>query len=171
MATKIMKNTNGNLWKIRVETRNFHDSREYVQAIYKYCPNIKYASVYLTNENLDELGNLLASCQHLEGIYVELTRLHQRLRFDVEKFLDLLVKFAPTSLYKVYVDTFNRFKNTKSLDLFFDNWKGRKILHLYGQSFDVLAKYQVKTYPCKDFWKLDDHAEWIGETFKVKISA
>ncbi|GES76003.1 hypothetical protein GLOIN_2v1790394 [Rhizophagus clarus] len=67
----ILLNTNGNLWKIKIEFANCNKAKEYNQAIYKYCPNIKCATVFLNrDETLEELENIFIKCQHLEAIEI-----------------------------------------------------------------------------------------------------
>ncbi|RIA84725.1 hypothetical protein C1645_831849 [Glomus cerebriforme] len=71
IAINIIQNTNVNLWKVKIDDYSFEASREYIQAIYKCCPNIKYASIYLNNQNLDDdVVNFLINCQHLEAIEI-----------------------------------------------------------------------------------------------------
>jgi hypothetical protein len=65
IATNIIKNTNGNLWKIKIRIIDYCDkSKEYNQAIHKYCPNIKYVTVYLNRDGtlLEELENIFIKC-------------------------------------------------------------------------------------------------------------
>ncbi|RIA82210.1 hypothetical protein C1645_835711 [Glomus cerebriforme] len=85
IATNIIQNTNGNLWKVKIDVYSFETSREYIQAIYKCCPNIKYVSIYLNNQNLDDdVVNFLINCQHLEAIEI------YNENFDGKKFFNLL---------------------------------------------------------------------------------
>ena len=46
-----------------------------------------------------------------------------------DKFLNLLVKFSPVSLFEIQINL--RQLNNKSLNLFFNNWRNRKSLCLY----------------------------------------
>ncbi|RIA94118.1 hypothetical protein C1645_818500 [Glomus cerebriforme] len=159
MATKIIQNTDGNLWKIKIRTSNFYYSREYIQSIHKYCPYVKYASVFINNQNLDELENLLINCQHLEAIDI----IKMDGYFDIVKFLNLLIKFAPTILYKIHISL--KIFTINSLNLLAENWKGRKTLHLYDHDsnwFEEIEKYKfegvVGHNNCVDFWNVDNYS-------------
>jgi hypothetical protein len=103
----IIKNTNGSLWKIKIRGACGGPTKEYNQAIYNYCPNIKYTTVFLNKDGtLEELTNIFIKCQHLEAIDIGLYVL-EKYR---DNFLDLLIKSAPLTLYK-----FNFIKNLKIL--------------------------------------------------------
>ena len=68
ITIKIIQNTNGNLWKINVTTPansdsnyKFKESREYgeyIQTIYKYCPHVRYVSLFLDGQILDQKDEL-----------------------------------------------------------------------------------------------------------------
>ncbi|RIA94117.1 hypothetical protein C1645_818498 [Glomus cerebriforme] len=168
VAANIIKNTNGNIWKIKIRTSKFNHSKEYIQSIYKYCPNIKITSVLLNNRNLDELKNLFINCIHLEALDVIVINENGRYEDNYEKFLDLLVKFAPITLYKLHINPF--FYSKQSLKLFFNNWKGRKILHLYDHSGNwselIQNNEEIVGYrDCKDFWNVENYTKitWYDE--------
>ncbi|GBB84630.1 hypothetical protein RclHR1_01120018 [Rhizophagus clarus] len=159
MAIKIIQNTGGNLWKIKIRTIKFKHSKEYIQAIYKNCPHIKYASIFLNNQTLDELEMFFTKCQHLEAIDIIVTKNEEKLKSS--KFLDLLIKFAPNNLYKVHIDY--RFFSIKSLKKFFSNWKGKKILHLYDHISNwcsLIEQYDMNGVighiDCRGFWDDDN---------------
>ncbi|CAB4383791.1 unnamed protein product [Rhizophagus irregularis] len=165
IATKIIENTNGNLWKVKIESSDFNNTIIYIRAIINYCPNIEYVSLFINNQNLDELKRLLISCQRLEGIEL-LIKMAENVRFMSEKFFYILVSLAPTSLYKIQIDL--RIFSLKTLDLFFINWRGRKFLHLYPlitwrSTSDSLKKYEIEGIIkyCMDnsFWYIEKYEE------------
>ncbi|CAB4408619.1 unnamed protein product [Rhizophagus irregularis] len=165
IATKIIENTNGNLWKVKIESSDFNNTITYIRAIINYCPNIEYVSLFINNQNLDELKRLLISCQRLEGIEL-LIKMAENVRFMSEKFFYILVSLAPTSLYKIQIDL--RIFSLKTLDLFFINWRGRKFLHLYPlitwrSTSDSLKKYEIEGIIkyCMDnsFWYIEKYEE------------
>ncbi|RIA92247.1 hypothetical protein C1645_820931 [Glomus cerebriforme] len=133
ITTKIIQNTNGNLWKVKIEYHTFNYSREYIQTIYKYCPNIKYASVYMNNQNLDELENFLINCQHLEAIDVITNNVNG------DKFLDMLLKFSSSSKRKT-LHLYIRY------DLY--NWK-------YHENFKIEGVV-IYSKGYEDFWHVDN---------------
>ncbi|RIA87135.1 hypothetical protein C1645_828241 [Glomus cerebriforme] len=160
IATNIIQNTNGNLWKVKIRSNKLNYSRKYIQTIYKYCPNIKYTSIVLNNETLDEIENFLINCKHLEALDVIVVSNNKKL----DKFLDLLIKFSSVSLYKVHINP--NFFTLKSLNLFFNNWKNRKNLHLYDHDnnwriiIGVLfsgMKGIVGYENCESFWDIDNY--------------
>jgi hypothetical protein len=165
IAIKIIENTNGNLWKVKIKTDDFNNSTEYIQAIINFCSNIEYVSLFIHNQNLEELKKLLISCQRLEGIELKI-KMVDNVRFASRKFFDILVRLAPISLYKIEIDL--RIFSLKTLDSFFNNWRGRKYLHLYpsitwGKISDSLKKYEVegivKYFTNNDFWDTDKYKE------------
>jgi len=74
IATKIIQNTKGNLWKILIQDDkiDFKNSKEYLQAIYKYCLNIEYVSIFIDNQSLDEFEKLLISCHYIKGMDIHI---------------------------------------------------------------------------------------------------
>ncbi|RGB42627.1 hypothetical protein C1646_750666 [Rhizophagus diaphanus] len=158
IVINIIQNTNGNLWKIKIRLPSYEQAKEYNKTIYKYCPNIKYATVFLNrDETLEELENIFIKCQYLEAIDID-ELIMEKYR---DKFLDLLIELAPLTLYKIHIDRF-RYFNKESLKLFFINWncKGKKTLHLYHRFFEVhnfIKKYKIEgiiecNYYDDDFW-------------------
>ena len=139
LTIKVIQNTIGNLWKINVTTpvidelnyliKESREYVEYIQAIYKYCPYVRYVSLFLNNQSFDELKNLLVNCQHLEGIFVARIDQHKDKKFDDSEFFDLLAKFSPISLYKAHINKLLKFDSFKDL---FNNWKDRKPLQVYS---------------------------------------
>ena len=140
--------------------------REYNQAIYNYCnycPNIRYTSIFLDNQNMNDLENFLINCQHLEAI--DAININNE---NCDEFLDLLIKFAPFSLYKLHIssDIFN----INSLNSFFNNWKGRKTLHLYDHStswLEFIKEYKMEGIEgivgynyCHGFWNVKNYTEF-----------
>ncbi|CAG8658423.1 uncharacterized protein OCT59_024454 [Rhizophagus irregularis] len=153
IAINIIKNTNGNLWKIRIENTKYYDkAKEYNQKIHKYCPNIKYVTVFLNRDGtLEELEKIFIKCQHLEAIYIDDEIKHEY----IDKFLNLLLELAPLTLCKIHISYIDRCFNTnESLELFLINWdhhKGKKTLHLYS-NYIKINKDIVDKYDIKDFW-------------------
>jgi hypothetical protein len=159
IAINIIQNTNGNLWKIKIRLPGSLDkSKEYNQAIHKYCPNIKYVTVYLfLDGTLEELENIFIKCQHLVAIDI-----HEYINEEYfDKFLDLLVNSASPNLYKINIDTIP--ESSESLKSFFINWnhKGKKTLHLYDcykhwhKYVDKMEGIIVCDYYKDDFWNHD----------------
>ncbi|RGB42637.1 hypothetical protein C1646_750680 [Rhizophagus diaphanus] len=100
IAIDIIQNTNGNLWRIKIRLVGFDQVKEYNQTIHKHCPNIKYVTLFLKDdETLKELENIFIKCQHLVAIDIS-TDIPVELH---DKFLDLLVKSAPLTLYKFHI--------------------------------------------------------------------
>ncbi|PKY50176.1 hypothetical protein RhiirA4_466516 [Rhizophagus irregularis] len=126
IAKNIIQNTDNKLWKIKIRASDYDHSIEYNQAICNCCPNIKYVTVFLNN-NLDNLKNLLVNCQRLEALDVIVQE-------KEDNFLDLLVKLAPVSLYKIHIN--REYFTIESINSFFSNWGDRKTLHLYDHNSD-----------------------------------
>ncbi|GBB95856.1 hypothetical protein RclHR1_02630001 [Rhizophagus clarus] len=175
MATKIIENTNGNLWKVKIQNYDFSNSieyiqdfntssKEYIRAITNHCPNIEYVSLFISNQNLDELKKLLISCQLLEGIDIQTKKTEKR--FASKIFIGILVRLAPIGLRKIKIDL--KIFTSTTLNLFFNNWRGRKTLLLYPSITlrtvpDTLKKYETEGIVkyCVDnrFWYNDKYKE------------
>jgi hypothetical protein len=164
----IIKNTNGSLWKINIITGTYSElAKEYNWAIYNYCPNIKYATVFLDVDGaLEELAHIFIKCQHLEAIYIDGNILEKY----CDNFLDLLIKSAPLTLYKIQTNKKPKDFNEESLKSFFINWncRSKKTLHLHLHSYDKwhkfieyhkirVVEYDVLYYKYSydDFWNND----------------
>ncbi|PKC61849.1 hypothetical protein RhiirA1_465956 [Rhizophagus irregularis] len=156
IAINIIQNTNGNLWKIKIRRSDYDHIKEYDQTIHQYCPNIKYVSLFITDdETLKELENIFIKCQHLVAIDI-LNRISHEY---VNKLLNLFVDSAPLTLYKFHIDFITTDFDRESLKLFFTNWnrKGRKTLHLYHICNSWHGNFVVKDiieldYYDDDFW-------------------
>ncbi|PKY25385.1 hypothetical protein RhiirB3_440302 [Rhizophagus irregularis] len=150
IAIDIIQNTNGNLWKIKIRPKDFNQVKEYNQTIHKHCPNIKYVSLFLKDdETLKELEKIFIKCQHL--VAIDISNIPVELH---DKFLDLLVKLAPHTLYKFHIGNIDSF-NIKSLKLFFNDWsyRGRKPLYLYHRERFIGVKEIIRlNYYSDDFW-------------------
>jgi hypothetical protein len=128
IVINIIQNTNGTLYKIkvrRIASRDHENNqeKEYKQSIYKYCPNIKYVTVFLNKiGTLEELEKIFIKCQHLVAIDIDEVILKEY--FD--KFLDLLVNSASLTLCKIHTEKFLTLKDSE-LKSFIINWscKGR----------------------------------------------
>jgi hypothetical protein len=165
IVMNIIQNTNGNLYKIKVRcVLSCNQEKEYNQSIYKYCPNIRYVTVFLNKVGtLEELENIFIKCQHLVAIDIDEIILKEY--FD--KFLDLLVNSASLTLYKIHTNSFASSENSKLLKSFIINWscKGRKPLHFYNRTTflnkffeDIKSegyKVQKYHYHYDDFWNHD----------------
>jgi hypothetical protein len=151
IAIDIIQNTNGNLWKIKIRPKDINQVKEYNQTIHKHCPNIKYVSLFLKDdETLKELEKIFIKCQHL--VAIDISNVPVELH---DKFLDLLVKLAPHTLYKFHIDNIDSF-NIKSLKLFFNDWsyRGRKPLYLYHRERFISVKEIIRlNYYSDDFWE------------------
>ncbi|CAB4437533.1 unnamed protein product [Rhizophagus irregularis] len=156
IAINIIQNTNGNLWKIKIRRSDYDHIKEYDQTIHQYCPNIKYVSLFITDdETLKELENIFIKCQHLVAIDILNSIGHEY----ENKLLNLFVDSAPLTLYKFHIDFITTDFDRESLKLFFTNWnrKGRKTLHLYHIYNSWHGKFVVKDiieldYYNDDFW-------------------
>jgi hypothetical protein len=174
----IIQNTDGDLWRIKIRNIfcNDYNAKKYNQTIYKYCPNIKYVTLFLKSEGtLEEIKNILINCQHLVAIDVDRTIEEKYLG----EFLDLLVELAPLTLYKIHINRIYQLseESLKLLKLFFNNWncKGKKTLHLYQHTsaWDKLFKQEwgefnmegiVRCdYDNDDFWNHDKMDFWNRE--------
>ncbi|RIA81262.1 hypothetical protein C1645_837297 [Glomus cerebriforme] len=163
IITNIIQNTGGNLWRIKIRITDFDCSKEYNSAIYKYCPYIKYSSIILDNQNLDELKDVLIRCKHLEALDV-IVDYNKHYYGDHDKFLDLLIKLAPDGLYKFHMNW--EIFNIESLQLFFNNWKGRKTLQLYDHMSNwlfIIELYEIEGIvgykDCEGFWDDDNYTK------------
>ncbi|RGB24365.1 hypothetical protein C1646_773209 [Rhizophagus diaphanus] len=168
IAIDIIQNTNGGLWKIKIRLANCDRAKEYNQSIYKYCPNIKYVTVFLNREGtLEELEKIFVKCQHL--VAIDIDEIITNKYYD--KFLDLLIELAPFTLYKIHIGFVSLF-NKESLKLFFTKWRNRckKNLHLYDRSNSwnkFIEICEVKDTIIKldyyedDFW--NHEIKWLNE--------
>ncbi|RIA85894.1 hypothetical protein C1645_780903, partial [Glomus cerebriforme] len=135
VVANIIQKTNQNLHEIQIQrymidyvNNNLNNSKEYIQAIYNYCPYIKNVTIFLNNENLDDFKKFLESCHYLEGVEIGIIEYGD---FDEAKFLDILFNSAPINLDKLLID--NIF-TLKSLEIFLGKWSNKnslRPLHIY----------------------------------------
>jgi hypothetical protein len=133
---KIIEKTEGNLIKIAiydVEYNKDYDNKpfqELIQSIYKNCPNLKFLRLEIKDEILEEFERLLITCKKLEGLVIESCRWKMYNNYNIKNLLSLLAKSSPNNLIK-----FKFYHNWDfdqiSLNLFFENWRGRNPLRFY----------------------------------------
>ncbi|PKY53283.1 hypothetical protein RhiirA4_471403 [Rhizophagus irregularis] len=70
--TDLIENTNGSLFKIKIEhsCKNEVENKRIIQAIYRNCPNLKYLKLLVRNSNIIEFKTLLVNCQYLDGLFI-----------------------------------------------------------------------------------------------------
>ncbi|RGB43450.1 hypothetical protein C1646_749848 [Rhizophagus diaphanus] len=153
---RLIKTTNGHLHEVTLCHNGIVSDADYnrrlIQAIYQYCPNLRYLSMPIKEQNIPEFERLLINCQNLNGLIFE-----YEMHFKYKSLFEILIRSSPISLYKFKI-YFNRkfgpkFKLLKS---FLDNWKDRHpmILQINMFNFDdnqemdklkeLVKKYEVK---------------------------
>ncbi|PKC08321.1 hypothetical protein RhiirA5_417055 [Rhizophagus irregularis] len=179
-AKRIIQNTERNLqiiWtnNICYSTVELVDqSRNFIQIIYQNCPYLKYVKFSLKGQYFEEIKQLLINCKFLEGLYIDVDKqINNYLNGD--ELLDILIKFAPNSLFKLQLNFFE-FK-TKNFESFFNKWEKRKSLWLYLNNVkldedykiefkDLIKKYEseevIKKYESDDYLNfINDYTEFI----------
>ncbi|GBC14249.1 uncharacterized protein OCT59_024461 [Rhizophagus irregularis] len=163
IAISIIKNTNGNLWRIRIEnTDNTDKAKEYNKTIHKYCPNIKYVTVFLNRDGtLKELKKNFIKCQHLEAIDIN-DEINTKY---IDELIDLLAEFASPTLCKIHIDNIKSYYDEQTLNYFLINWGnrilGKKTSPLYSNVYyqDFAHIYN------NDFWN-----NYITWNYKVRTA-
>ncbi|CAB4488308.1 unnamed protein product [Rhizophagus irregularis] len=163
IAISIIKNTNGNLWRIRIDnTDNTDKAKEYNKTIHKYCPNIKYVTVFLNRDGtLKELKKIFIKCQHLVAIDIN-DEINTKY---IDELIDLLAEFAPPTLCKIHIDNIKSYYDEQTLNYFLINWGnrilGKKTSPLYSNVYyqDFAHIYN------NDFWN-----NYITWNYKVRTA-
>ncbi|CAG8623212.1 11313_t:CDS:2 [Rhizophagus irregularis] len=141
---RLIENTSGLLTEIRIDgiSHNEINNKRIIQAIYQYCPNLKYLKIVF-RYNV----------------------------FDIDYLFEILAKSSPINLFKFKFKFRYRPVKLESLKSFFDNWKGRHPMYLHfikklenniDDLIDLIEEYKtigiIKKFnnglDCKDF-------EWI----------
>ncbi|RGB38675.1 hypothetical protein C1646_755371 [Rhizophagus diaphanus] len=168
---RLIENTNGLLTEIRIDgiSHNEINNKRIIQAIYQYCPNIKYLKIVFRYSNILELKNLLINCNFLCELFILINNMEDV--FDIDYLFEILAKYSPINLFKFKFKFRYRPVNLESLKSFFDNWKGRNPMYLQfikklenniDDLIDLIEEYKTKGVikkfnnglDCKDF-------EWI----------
>ncbi|CAG8734163.1 13795_t:CDS:2 [Rhizophagus irregularis] len=179
---RMIKTKNGHLHEITLTHSGIVSDADYnrrlIRAIYQNCPNLRYLSMPIKEQNIPEFERLLINCQNLNGLIFE-----YEMHFKYKSLFEILIRSSPISLYKFKI-YFNRkfgpkFKLLKS---FFDNWKDRHpmILQINMFNFDdyremdklkeLVKKYEVKGIVQRcDFNCFHDYDEfdWIRKKTDV----
>ncbi|CAB5305790.1 unnamed protein product [Rhizophagus irregularis] len=168
ILTYLIENTNGFLFEIKIDYIR-HDeveNKKFIQVIYQNCPNLRFLKLLFRNCNISELENLLVYCKYLDGLYLIINNVDDA--FDWDNLFKTLAKSSPKNLFKFKFGFHSLYRNIKleSLELFFNNWKGRHPMILqFSQAnnmkpfTDLIEKYKaegvIKTY--YNNW----HFEWF----------
>jgi hypothetical protein len=135
----LINKTKGCLTEINLKNIDIDRDRHtpHVRSIYQNCPNLRYLKLTLFNELFDgeisDFETLLTNCKYLEGLIVDMCRL--TLSFDMNNFYKILAKSSPTSLFKFKFSLGYFRRELESLELFFDNWKGRNPMLLQADAY------------------------------------
>ncbi|EXX77575.1 uncharacterized protein OCT59_013948 [Rhizophagus irregularis] len=133
---KIIEKTDGNLIKIAIydiEYKKDYDNKPFqdlIQSIYKNCPNLKFLRLEIKDEILEDFEKLLITCNQLEGLVIESCRWKMYNNYNIKNLLLLLAKSSPINLFKFKFYYYWDFDQI-SLNLFFENWRGRTPLKFY----------------------------------------
>ncbi|PKY54656.1 hypothetical protein RhiirA4_473594 [Rhizophagus irregularis] len=168
---RLIENTSGLLTEIRIDgiSHNEINNKRIIQAIYQYCPNLKYLKIVFRYSNILELKNLLINCNFLCGLFILINNMEDV--FDIDYLFEILAKSSPINLFKFKFKFRYRPVKLESLKSFFDNWKGRHPMYLHfikklenniDDLIDLIEEYKtngvIKKFnnglDCKDF-------EWI----------
>jgi hypothetical protein len=178
VPTKILTNLIENTKETLSEINVCYDSVVIIQAIYQNCPNLKYLKLTLIanfNTLISEFESLLANCQLLDGLILEIDEdINNEFKWD--EFFLILAKSSPINLFKFKFNFYNTIK-LNDIKLFFDNWKDRNFIllsvgysnycnmHLRQQLQELIENYKakgiVKKYSIKYCsYSFDDDFEW-----------
>ncbi|GBC10269.1 hypothetical protein RclHR1_00950006 [Rhizophagus clarus] len=147
----LIKNTTGTLIDISIKSsmsNSVDNNKKIIESIYQKCPNLKYLKLLLRNKGILELEKLLITCQYLDELC-----LFDYDEIDLNNLFKILARSSPTGLFK-FKFSFSQIE-FDSLELFFDNWKGRHpmILQFERQTEDIdvlIEKYKsegiIKSY-------------------------
>jgi hypothetical protein len=164
----LIENTNGFLFEIKIDyiRHNEVDNKRIIQIIYQNCPNLRYLKLLFRNCNISELENLLINCKYLDGLYLIINNVDDA--FEWDNLFNILAKSSPKNLFKFKFGFHTLYRSIKleSLELFFNNWKGRHPMILqFSQAnnmkpfSDLIEKYKgegvIRTY--HNNW----HFEWF----------
>ncbi|GES93940.1 hypothetical protein GLOIN_2v1878750 [Rhizophagus clarus] len=174
---KLIESTNGKLNEVSIHSFRYYDSNndEIIQTIIKNCPNLKYLMLMLKNKDIIKFEELLTNCQYLNGLNLVMNRFD--LKFDWNKFFEILTKSSPIGLFKFkfYFCRYRTLFSLESMNLFFDKWKGRRPMLLqtlpiydylgFKKYFDLIEKYKaegvVKRYENVTYGNTYETFEWI----------
>ncbi|RIA95314.1 hypothetical protein C1645_816797 [Glomus cerebriforme] len=129
VASRIIQESDNNLQIILMDFNASHYTGQLLNIISQYCSQLKYLRIDLDDMYLHNFEQVLLNCQSLEGIYIYHYRDGIYLPEIGDKLLKILIKSAPSSLYKIDIGSYNVYK-IDSLTKFFENWVGRKSLWL-----------------------------------------
>ncbi|CAB5305448.1 unnamed protein product [Rhizophagus irregularis] len=147
----LIENTSGSLIDISMKSstsNNVTNNKKIIQTIYQKCQNLMYLKLVLRNSSISELEELLIRCQYLDELY-----LFDYDGIDLNNLFRILTRSSPTNLFK-FKFSFSQI-DLDSLELFFENWKGRHpmILQFVRQTEDIevlIEKYKsegvIKNY-------------------------
>ncbi|PKY46461.1 hypothetical protein RhiirA4_461324 [Rhizophagus irregularis] len=167
ILVNLIENTRGLLTDICID-REGDNNKDLIQAIYENCPKLKYLKLIFNNYNILELKNLLINCQYLSGLIIILGN-----ELDWNNLFKILTDSSPINLYKFKI-FFTCYKGPKveSLELFFENWKGKNRNPMLLQTsystlkyFNLTEKYKAEGIIKKYYHNLSESTfenfEWF----------
>ncbi|GBB88545.1 hypothetical protein RclHR1_15090004 [Rhizophagus clarus] len=176
VLTNIIKNTNGYLLEINIDEIfcNEIDNEKFIQIIYQKCLKLKYLKILVRSCNILEFEKLLINCQYLNGLYIiiknDIWFDDSDHTFNWNLLFEALIKSSPNSLFK-FKFYFDEAPDLKSLELFLDNWKGKRSMllqtiqkiELFCAEFGIRHLDLIQEYKTKGIVKKYDHDDLNGD--------
>jgi hypothetical protein len=164
VLTSLIKNTSGSLIIVKIDyiSHNEISNKNLIQVIYQNCPNIKYLKLLVRNCNISELEKLLISCQYLNGLYILVSSIQDRV-FCWNNLFNVLTKSSPSNLFKFKLHC-NVPPKSEFLKLFFDNWEGRHPMFLQLISDIMFSDLMtIESYKEKGIIEKFDYGNWWNQ--------
>ncbi|GBB88548.1 hypothetical protein RclHR1_15090007 [Rhizophagus clarus] len=178
VLTSLIESTKGYLNEINIDYifHNENDNEKIIQAIYQKCPNLKYLKLMVRSCNILEFEKLLINCQYLNGLYIiienDIWFDDGDHTFNWNLLFEALIRSSPINLFK-FKFYFYEAPKLKSLELFFDNWKGKRSMLLqtiqdcdWGVCFEFGMIYfeLIKEYKAQGIVKKYNHSNLLDES-------
>ncbi|RGB40955.1 hypothetical protein C1646_752721 [Rhizophagus diaphanus] len=115
----LIEKSNGKILEINIsqEPDSIY-TKKLINSVVKYCPNLERLTIEIEFENLDDIKEIFLNCNQLRMINLSL---YNENNFNCDKFFEILLKYSPKTLCKIYfseewIFTINGSKS------FFENW-------------------------------------------------
>ena len=139
----LIEKTKGNISYVNIytENENAKNTGMLIKAITNHCPNIKELTTYLEPKDFIHVKLLLLNCRYLEYIFFDSLIFHVNGNDNVgDKLLDIIAKFSPNSLTKIYISGSWEY-SIYALEQFFESCRERTLLEFRFTAFyDELTK-------------------------------
>ncbi|GBC09205.1 hypothetical protein RclHR1_08690008 [Rhizophagus clarus] len=145
----LIEKSHGNILEINISQDSnsiYHYTKKLINTIINYNSNIERLIINIKFENFDDIKEIFLNCNQLKMIDLSL---YNENNLNCDGFFEILIKYSPKTLCKIYFSDDEWIFTVNGLKSFFENWKNWKAQILFyrveftNEHMMVIEKFKV----------------------------